>query len=201
MISVHPYEPFIPLNASKLIIGSIPPARFCTETPIELFDLDVPFYYGSRDNRFWRTLGEITATDFLMENSEDAIEQRKRFLDERDIGITDIIQSCVHKDGNADDKSLLDIRHKDLKGLLIQFPAIDTLLYTSEFIKGQVYRQTGVYHRSIANNPKAKELIIGDKIYKVHILYSPSANALRNMGKGGGQKRRQQYERLFSVSN
>ena len=28
--SIHPYEPYIPEGATKLIIGTMPPFRFCT---------------------------------------------------------------------------------------------------------------------------------------------------------------------------
>ena len=49
VISTHPYEPYIPDNATKLIIGSIPPQRFCIKHSIIDND-DVKFYYGSKDN-------------------------------------------------------------------------------------------------------------------------------------------------------
>ena len=58
MKSTHPYEPFIPLNAEKLIIGTIPPIRFCIKER-EIFDDDVNFYYGSRDNAFWPIIENI----------------------------------------------------------------------------------------------------------------------------------------------
>ena len=54
-IEEHPFPPFVPTNATKLIIGSIPPQRFCNqkENGISLYPDDVNFYYGSRDNSFW----------------------------------------------------------------------------------------------------------------------------------------------------
>ena len=45
MISVHPYQPFVPPQATKLIVGTMPPLRFCTE-PRLLYEDDVDFYYG-----------------------------------------------------------------------------------------------------------------------------------------------------------
>ena len=44
----HPYEPFIPENATKLIVGTLPPPRFTTG---ELKEGDVNFCYGSRDGQ------------------------------------------------------------------------------------------------------------------------------------------------------
>ena len=53
--SIHPYREYIPENASKLIIGTIPPFRFCVSGEKRLYPRDVDFYYGSRDNGFWLT--------------------------------------------------------------------------------------------------------------------------------------------------
>lgn len=47
--STHPFAPEIPEGATKLIIGTMPPYRFCN-TDEALYDDDVNFYYGSRDN-------------------------------------------------------------------------------------------------------------------------------------------------------
>jgi len=35
MYSKHPFEPFIPANATKLIIGTIPPYRFCLDEKLK----------------------------------------------------------------------------------------------------------------------------------------------------------------------
>ena len=85
MRSVHPYEPFVSAGATKLIIGTIPPYRFCIE-PQALRDGDVDFYYGSRDNAFWRLIGQATGENFDYENTAHAVEQRKAFLTERKSG-------------------------------------------------------------------------------------------------------------------
>ncbi|MBD5164574.1 hypothetical protein [Helicobacter sp.] len=59
-ISIHPYKPHICQGATKLIIGTIPPYRFCTNGIKKLDDGDIDFYYGSRDNYFWDLMSEIT---------------------------------------------------------------------------------------------------------------------------------------------
>ncbi len=201
MRSVHPYEPFVPPGANKLIIGTIPPHRFCTE-PQTLLDGDVNFYYGSRANAFWRLIGQVTGEAFAFENTAEAVEQRKAFLSKRKIGITDVVASCVHQGGKSDDVSLQEIEPKPIGHLLAKHPAIDTLIYT-----GRSSQNNSVMflmnrhiadrhrHRSAGNAPAEKRVIIGGKEYKVILLYSPSPNALRGVDP---QTRLKQYEEVFA---
>lgn len=64
MYSNHPYEPYIVDDATKIIIGSMPPYRFCIENG-KIYDDDVNFFYGSNRNNFWKLVGEVTNTNFL----------------------------------------------------------------------------------------------------------------------------------------
>ena len=73
----HPYEPFIPENATKLIVGTLPPPRFTTR---ELKDGDVDFCYGSRDGLLWQVIDKVFALDLKFENTEEAVKQRKEFM-------------------------------------------------------------------------------------------------------------------------
>lgn len=52
----HPYGPFIPDGARKLIVGTLPPPRF---TQGLLREGDVDFCYGSRDGQLWPILDRI----------------------------------------------------------------------------------------------------------------------------------------------
>ena len=98
MRSYHPYTPFIPPRPDKLIIGTIPPARFY-QTAGTLKLRDVQFYY--------------------YDNTLQAVEQRQSFLAQSNIGITDLIESCDRENGAAADDSLKDIRNKDIKALMV----------------------------------------------------------------------------------
>ena len=196
LLSKHPYPPFIPEIAKKLIIGTIPPPRFCKEES-KLFDEDVNFYYGSRDNYFWLLLGEVFNISFKYTNNEVAIDQRKELLKSLNIGITDIIDTCYHENCQATDDKLKDIKHKDLKKLLIDFPKIDTFIYTSEFVKKQMNNYLKTYHSINPQNQKEQSVKIDGKEYRVIILYSPSPQALINMGENGVEKRKEQYRKVF----
>ena len=52
----HPYEPFIQNNTKKIIVGTLPPPRFCTK---EYKPNDVDFCYGSQDGLLWKSLDVI----------------------------------------------------------------------------------------------------------------------------------------------
>ena len=71
---IHPYPPFIPENATKLIVGTLPPPRFTTG---ELKEGDVDFCYGSRDGQLWTILDKIFDLDLKYETTAQAIAQRE----------------------------------------------------------------------------------------------------------------------------
>ena len=132
MKDTHPFKPFIHQmrrNASS----EQSPHRFCIDT--QLLPEDVRFYYGSQDNEFWHLVGEVSGFDFPFENSDVSITRRTEFLEEKGIGITDIIKSCNRVNESSSDNQLKDIEYKEICGLLKSNPKIDTLLYTSGFVK------------------------------------------------------------------
>lgn len=197
MNSIHPFDPFLPENAERLIIGTIPPPRFCKDG-YELNDDDVNFYYGSKDNSFWKLINEVFNVNVSFRNTIEAVQERKKVLTDLNLGITDIIQECVHKNDSAADVDLDVIRNKDLSTLLSEHPKINTLIYTSEFVKKQINKMYKTYHTINTENKKQQSVKINGKLYYVFILYSPSPNALRNLGENGAEKRRKQYKEILS---
>lgn len=193
MYSNHPYKPYIPQNATKLIIGTIPPYRFCIK-PQKLFDNDVNFYYGSKDNYFWDLLSEVTGTQLERKNSEEAINQRKTLLTKLNIGITDVVEKCIHKNEKSDDASLEQIMHKPIKELLLQNPKIDTLIYTSNFVIKQINQIADKSYHSWEIPRKVGIVIMNEKKYNVIVLYSPSPTALRSIS---AETRLTQYKNIF----
>ena len=199
MKSIHPYEPFIPEGSTKLIIGTIPPHRFCDKTYESLAKDDVDFYYGSRDNYFWELLGKVFKVDFKYENTKEAVQQRKDFLTQHKMGITDIISECERKDGSSKDEDLSNIVLKDLSALLAKHPEINTLIYTSEFVKKPINEHFKTYHHISKENKRIQFLKFPSKTYEVRILFSPSPLALMNLGENGEEKRLNQYIEFFNV--
>jgi G:T/U-mismatch repair DNA glycosylase len=204
MTSKHPFAPFIPVGAKKLIIGTIPPYRFCHE--FEPLDKDdVQFYYGSKDNSFWDLLGLSFGKTFKKENSELAISERKQFLLGNKIGMTDIIDECVHQDQKSSDKDLDEIKLKDILSLLRENDTIDTLIYTSDFVKSLIstlkINDKYVFHNLKGFGKREASIKLNDKTYSILILYSPSPQALINMGENGKKDREDQYRKVFLNDN
>lgn len=196
--SLHPFDPFIPKGATKLIIGSIPPAHFCgpNRNWSLMRDDDVDFYYGSRENAFWDLIGKATRQEFTKQKIPAAVQERKEALVRMGVGITDIVAKCKRKNGSASDRHLEITERKPLRSLLDQHPAIHTILYTSSFVKSQVGCELDQYHRS-TDRPRVWRLPIGKKEYTAVVLYSPSPQALRNLGANGSDRRLIQYKAYF----
>ncbi len=198
MLDKHPFPPFITYTANKLIIGTIPPHRFCKEKAQKnLHYTDVDFYYGSKDNEFWGLIGSIFNKSFIMENTHEAVQQRKNFLEENGIGITDIIESCRRENESSSDNKLEEITYSNIRFLLESHASIDTLIYTSRFVKICMNKALKTYHSIDKNDRNRKYVMINGKKYTVWILFSPSPQALRGLGKDGSIVRKEQYEQIF----
>lgn len=189
----HPYKPFIPNNATKLIVGTLPPPRFTTG---ELLPGDVNFCYGSRDGQLWPILDNIFELNLIFENSNKAIEQRKQFLQNTNIGICDIVESCKRTKIDATDLGMQHVVLRDLIGYLKEFPKIDTLLFTGGNSKnGPEYffrKQIKQYHLSLqivdGNTPKIHQFVLDNRIIKTVSLTAPSGSANRAVGSNSDYK-------------
>ena len=115
----HPYPPYIPKNATKLIVGTLPPPRFTTG---DLKEGDVDFCYGSRDGLLWAVLDKMFHLDLKYETTARAIEQRENFLKEYGIGICDTVESCKRDKIDASDLGMMDVELRDLIGILRKHP-------------------------------------------------------------------------------
>ncbi len=67
-------------NCSRvLILGSFPSVK----------SREISFYYGNKQNRFWKTLFSIFNEPFL-----ESTEERIAFLKEKGIALWDVVESC-----------------------------------------------------------------------------------------------------------
>ena len=183
----HPYTPFIPENATKLIVGTLPPPRF---TIGDLKPDDVNFCYGSRDGQLWKILDIIFGLDLLYENTQQAIEQRKKFLEEQNIGICDIVESAKRKKIDASDLGMQNIELRDLIGYLRQFPKVENLLFTGgnskngpEYFFRKHLKENNLKLELVSNEiPKIHQFKLGDRIIRTVSLTAPSGSANRAVG-------------------
>src|SRR5699024_1006027 len=123
----HPYPPYIPDAATKLIIGTLPPPRFTTG---ELKEGDVNFCYGSRDGQLWNILDRIFDLNLKYDASEEATNQRKRFLNDKCIGICDMVASAKREKIDATDLGIQAAELRDLMSILGKHAQVNTLLFT-----------------------------------------------------------------------
>lgn len=183
----HPYPPFIPKNATKLIVGTLPPPRFTTG---DLKPDDVNFCYGSRDGQLWKILDIIFGLDLLYENTQQAIDQRKHFLEEQNIGICDIVESAQREKIDASDLGMQNIELRNLIGYLKQFSKVETLLFTG----GNSKNGPEYFFRKHLKEVDIKLELVSDEIPKIHrfklegriiitvSLTAPSGSANRAVG-------------------
>lgn len=164
----HPYPVFIPENATKLIVGTLPPPRFTTG---DLKAGDVNFCYGSRDGQLWPILNAIFNLNLKFETTNEAIEQRKQFLIKRGIGVCDIVDSARRNKIDASDLGMQEIKLRDLVAILQKYSKVDTLLFTGGNSKnGPEYffrRHLKEYNLSLK--------VVSDVVPRIHSFLLPSS--------------------------
>ncbi len=186
---IHPYSPYIPDTATKLIVGTLPPPRFTTG---ELKEGDVDFCYGSRDGQLWTILDKIFELDLKFENTAEAIAQREHFLIKRGIGICDMVASAKRKKIDASDIGMQQVELRDLVKVLQKHKKINTLLFTGGNSKnGPEYffrRNLRIYNVNLklVSNQRPRihsfELPEDGRTIKTVSLIAPSGSANRAVG-------------------
>ena len=201
----HPYPPFIPKNATKLIVGTLPPPRFYRG---KLKNGDVNFSYGSIDGLLWKVLNQIYSLQLDFETTDQAIRQRKKFLSERKIGICDIVRSCHRKKIDASDLGMENIVLRDMLFYLNKYPKIHTLLLTGGNSKnGPEYHLRGLLKKEGITlflkselTPKIHEFELqGNRKIKVVSLIAPFGSANRAIGSNLDYKVMKMKNPLFNT--
>ncbi len=188
----HPYKPFIPENATKLIVGTLPPPRF---TKRQLREDDVDFCYGSGDGLLWIILDRIFELGLKFENTEKAVEQRKKFLRERGIGICDVVESSRREKIDASDIGMQKVELRDMINIMRENPKIDTLLFTGgnskngpEYFFRKYLKESDhdIRLKVISNkSPRIHQFLLDGRLIKTVSLIAPSGAA--NIAVGSSQ--------------
>ncbi|HEA21904.1 MAG TPA: uracil-DNA glycosylase family protein [Pricia antarctica] len=189
-LHTHPYAPFLFSEATKLIVGTLPPPRFTTR---ELKDDDVDFCYGSRNGQLWPILDRIFDLGLVYNTTREAIEQRKHFLFKRRIGICDIVEAAERQKIDASDLGMQNVQFRDLVRILKAYPNIDTLLFTGgnskngpEYFFRKHLKEYGLHLEVVSNTvPRIHRFLLPSDKYreiKTVSLTAPSGAANRAVG-------------------
>ena len=127
MTEEHPLEPFLPSNATLLMLGSFPPQK-------KRWSMD--FFYPNLQNDMWRIFGLIFFGDkehFLLPhkkafNKDYLIE----FLTEKGIALYDTATTVHRLQDNASDKFLEVLEATDISLLLKQLPHCKAVVTTGQ---------------------------------------------------------------------
>jgi G:T/U-mismatch repair DNA glycosylase len=185
----HPYEPFIPKSSTKLIVGTLPPPRFTTG---DLKDGDVHFCYGSRDGQLWPILDQLFELNLRFETTDQAVSQRKDFLENRGIGICDIVASAKREKVDASDLGMQEVELRDLIQVLQTHTKIETLLFTGgnskngpEYFFRRLLKKYSIPLEIVCNEvPRIHQFSMPDTFRNIRTisLTAPSGAANRAVG-------------------
>ncbi|WP_420398962.1 uracil-DNA glycosylase family protein [Flagellimonas sp.] len=165
-LHTHPYEPFLFPEATKVIVGTLPPPRFTTG---ELKPDDVDFCYGSRNGMLWPILDRIFGLNLKFETTPEATEQRKKFLLEQQIGVCDIVASAERQKVDASDLGMQNVQLRDLVGYLRDYPNLKTVL----FMGGNSKNGPEYFFRKQLREQGLSLQVVSDEVPRIHELMLP----------------------------
>lgn len=191
-IHQHPYAPILFPEATRLIVGTLPPPRF---TQGLLKPGDVDFCYGSRDGLLWPILDRLFDLGLAYGDTEKAVRQRLDFLKSRKIGICDIVERARRARIDASDLGMRELELRDLLGVLRAYPRVDTLLFTGgnsqngpEYLFRRLLREEGIRLELVSKEvPRIHRFTLPDpsgslRELQTVSLTAPSGSANRAIG-------------------
>ncbi|KGQ44045.1 DNA glycosylase [Gallibacterium anatis] len=126
-IEIHPLQPFLPTNATMLMLGSFPPPKARWK---------MNFYYPNFQNDMWRIYGTVffNNKDYFLNSDKTAFNQEKieRFLRAKGIAVFDSGYKIFRQQGNASDKFLQIIEPINLTKVLAQIPQCKVIMTAGE---------------------------------------------------------------------
>ena len=119
---VHSFEPVYDKDSEILILGTLPSVK----------SRENNFYYGHKQNRFWKVLAIL-----LKEPVPDTIEEKKAMLLAHRVALWDVIQSCDIK--GSSDSSIKNVQPTDI-GMILEKTNM-TQIYANGNKAGQLYKR------------------------------------------------------------
>ncbi|WKS97120.1 uracil-DNA glycosylase family protein [Gallibacterium anatis] len=126
-IETHPLQPFLPPNATMLMLGSFPPPKARWK---------MNFYYPNFQNDMWRIYGTVffNNKDYFLNRDKTAFNQEKieQFLRAKGIAVFDSGYKIFRQQGNASDKFLQIIEPINLTEVLAKIPQCKVIMTAGE---------------------------------------------------------------------
>ena len=119
---VHSFEPVYDKDSEILILGTLPSVK----------SRENNFYYGHKQNRFWKVLATL-----LKEPVPETIEEKKAMLLAHRVALWDVIQSCDIK--GSSDSSIKNVQPTDI--VMILEKTNMTQIYANGNKAGQLYKR------------------------------------------------------------
>lgn len=200
----HPYEPYLHKNTKKIIVGTLPPPRFCTK---EYKANDVDFCYGSQDGLLWKALDVIFNLKLEYQNTKEEVQKRKNFLIKEKIGVCDIVHSCKREKIDASDLGMSDVQLRDILNYIRVYENIDTIIFTGgnskngpEYFLRKILKEKNIKFTQTSNEiPKVHEFAFEQRIIKTISLTSPSNAANRFIGSNALYKEKKKKNSSYST--
>ena len=197
-LHTHPYGPVFFEDATRWIVGTLPPPRFTTGA---LKPGDVDFCYGSRDGQLWPILERIFDCRLSYESGSVAVQQRLNLLKSKRLGICDVVSRAKREKIDASDAGMKEVELRDLISYLQVYPKVHTLLFTGgnskngpEYFFRRILRGYGIPLRRISNDiPRIHEFLMPEqeisnnelaapRLIRTVSLIAPSGSANRAVG-------------------
>lgn len=174
VMEVHPFEDFIPPEATCLVLGTFP-----THQKNWRFKAQYP----GRSNFFWRMLAEIYGHKFAHTAGDEAAKERLALCAAKGIAISDTIASARRKVAESSKDSDLEVLLKrDILKILNRNPSIRTIILTgssgpvsAHHVFYQLLDENKIHNKIEGTKPPMhSSFTYKNRTIAVHSLYSTS---------------------------
>ena len=185
-IEEHPFEAFIPKNATILIVGSFPGKEQTNKNT----DPD-QWFYGAKRNQFWKILSSAYNIELITK------EDKQNLFRKNGIGITDILLKIQRKNNSNLDNNLVikEANDRILKKILEE-NNFTRILFTSKYVEIlflKYFPDTKNYSCLLSPSGGANIPISKSKDYLQYKKENPTKNTI--------DFRIHEYKRQFNISS
>ena len=183
---LHPLEPFLPVGARLLMLGSFPPQRV-------RWSMD--FFYPNLQNDMWRIVGLVFFGDkgyFLTPDAKRFDKERiVRFCEEKGLALYDTAEEIIRLKNNASDNFLQVVREVDLAQLLAAVPTCRAIVTTGQKATDVIVRLTGCAEPPVGGSV---EFAYADRMLRFYRMPSSSRAYPKSV-----EWKADYYRRMFAV--